>query len=125
MFDSKLYFIDRIELNENRKLNPMEKLRRNKKIVEDIEKGMKLKEYLIREKQIQKTRKTVKVVYEEFCENGRTGRAYTTKLKQDSLWENHLKDRFGKNAVLKGMNLLEAGTTIARNGQIGGHKSGE
>lgn len=56
MFDSKLYFIDRIELNENRKLNPMEKLRRNKKIVEDIEKGMKLKEYLIREKQIQKTK---------------------------------------------------------------------
>lgn len=35
-----------------------------------------------------------------------------------------IKERFGKNAVLKGMNLLEAGTTIARNGQIGGHKSG-
>ena len=52
-------------------------------------------------KQIQKTRKTVKVVYEEFCENGRTGRAYTTKLKQDSLWENHLKDRFGKKIVNK------------------------
>ena len=56
MFDSDAYFIDRIELIENRKLNPMEKLRRNKKIVEDIEKGMKLKEYLIREKQIQKNK---------------------------------------------------------------------
>lgn len=35
-----------------------------------------------------------------------------------------VKKRFGKNAVLKGMNLEEGGTTIERNGQIGGHKSG-
>ena len=34
-----------------------------------------------------------------------------------------LKDRFGKNAVLKGMNFIEGGTTIERNGQIGGHKA--
>jgi len=33
-----------------------------------------------------------------------------------------IKDRFGKNAILKGMNLEEGGTTIERNGQIGGHK---
>ena len=32
--------------------------------------------------------------------------------------------RFGKNAILKGLNLEEAGTTRARNHQIGGHKSG-
>ena len=37
---------------------------------------------------------------------------------------NALHAKFGKNAVLKGMNLEEAGTTIERNGQIGGHKSG-
>lgn len=36
----------------------------------------------------------------------------------------HLQDRFGKNAVLKGMNLIEGGTTIERNGQIGGHRAG-
>ena len=36
-----------------------------------------------------------------------------------------IQDRYGKNAMLKGMNLLEGGTTIARNGQIGGHKAGE
>ena len=36
-----------------------------------------------------------------------------------------IQDRFGKNAVLKGMNLLEGGTTIERNGQIGGHKAGD
>lgn len=34
-----------------------------------------------------------------------------------------LKDKFGKNAVLRGMNLLEHGTTIERNSQIGGHKA--
>ncbi len=30
--------------------------------------------------------------------------------------------KFGKNALLKGMNLEEGATTIERNGQIGGHK---
>ena len=34
-----------------------------------------------------------------------------------------LKKKFGKNAVLKGMNLQEGATTIERNGQIGGHKA--
>ncbi|MBQ6610135.1 MAG: DNA methylase [Oscillospiraceae bacterium] len=36
-----------------------------------------------------------------------------------------LQQKYGKNAVLKGMNLLEGGTTIERNGQIGGHRAGE
>lgn len=36
-----------------------------------------------------------------------------------------LKEKFGKNAVLKGMNLEEHATTRERNRQIGGHKSGE
>ena len=36
-----------------------------------------------------------------------------------------LQARYGKNALLKGMNLLEGATTIQRNGQIGGHRSGE
>lgn len=34
-----------------------------------------------------------------------------------------LKKKFGKNAVLKGMNLEEASTGILRNQQIGGHKA--
>ncbi len=33
-----------------------------------------------------------------------------------------LKDKFGKNSVLKGMNLFEGATMITRNGQIGGHR---
>ena len=36
-----------------------------------------------------------------------------------------LKRKFGKNAVLKGMNLQEGATTIERNKQVGGHKAGE
>ena len=36
-----------------------------------------------------------------------------------------MQDRFGKNAILKGMNLVEGGTMIERNGQIGGHKAGD
>ena len=34
-----------------------------------------------------------------------------------------IKNKYGKNAILKGMNLQEAGTTIDRNSQIGGHRS--
>ena len=33
-----------------------------------------------------------------------------------------IKNKYGKNAILKGMNLEKDGTTIERNAQIGGHK---
>lgn len=33
-----------------------------------------------------------------------------------------IKKKYGKNAIIKGMNLQDGGTTIERNGQIGGHK---
>jgi len=33
-----------------------------------------------------------------------------------------IKRKYGKNAIIKGMNLQEGGTTIERNSQIGGHK---
>lgn len=35
-----------------------------------------------------------------------------------------IKNKYGKNAILKGMNLEESATTMERNRQIGGHKSG-
>ena len=52
------------------------------------------------------------------------------KLKESELErENHLqhaiidiKKKYGKNSILKGMNLEKYGTTIQRNAQIGGHK---
>lgn len=34
-----------------------------------------------------------------------------------------IKKKYGKNAILKGMNFEEGATTIARNGQVGGHKA--
>ena len=34
-----------------------------------------------------------------------------------------IKKRFGKNAVLKGMNLEKGATAKDRNAQIGGHKA--
>ena len=36
---------------------------------------------------------------------------------------NSIKKKYGKNAVLKGMNLEEGATTVLRNRQIGGHKA--
>lgn len=44
------------------------------------------------------------------------------KLQRAAL---EIKQRFGKNALVRGMDLQEAGTTIERNRQIGGHKSGD
>jgi len=35
-----------------------------------------------------------------------------------------IKQKYGKNAILKGMNLEAGGTMIERNNQIGGHKKG-
>lgn len=34
-----------------------------------------------------------------------------------------IKKRFGKNAIIKGMDLQEGATTVERNGQIGGHRA--
>lgn len=34
-----------------------------------------------------------------------------------------IKKKFGKNAILKGMNLEDGATAMSRNGQIGGHKA--
>lgn len=50
----------------------------------------------------------------------------TSKLEREkSLQETMLgiKKKFGKNAVLKGINYLEGATMRERNGQIGGHKA--
>lgn len=44
------------------------------------------------------------------------------KIQQTML---EIKEKYGKNAILKGMNLQKGATTIERNKQIGGHKSGE
>ena len=50
-------------------------------------------------------------------EEERSRRMQTTVLE--------IRKRYGKNAVLKGMNLEEGATGMERNRQIGGHRSGE
>ena len=35
----------------------------------------------------------------------------------------HIKRKYGKNALIRGMSLLEDATAISRNLQIGGHKA--
>ena len=44
-------------------------------------------------------RRTVKEVFEEYCEKGRSDRKYQTIRKQDSLWENHLCEKFAKRFI--------------------------
>lgn len=55
--------------------------------------------HLEREQKKKIVRKTVKEVYKEYCTTGRSDRAYRTIQKQDSLWNNHLCDRFGKSFI--------------------------
>ena len=43
------------------------------------------------------------------------------KRRQRAMLE--IKRKFGKNAIVRGMDLEEGATTISRNGQIGGHKA--
>lgn len=57
----------------------------------------KVKTEGVRKKEI--PRKTVAEVFEEYCEKGRSGKAYTTLRKQDSLWNNHISPRFGSRYV--------------------------
>ena len=35
----------------------------------------------------------------------------------------NIQGKYGKNSLIKGMNLEEGGTTIERNKQVGGHKA--
>ena len=58
-----------------------------------------IKERTERNQKPTKKRMTVSEVYAEYCEKGRCDKAYGTIRKQDSLWENHLSQRFGKRFV--------------------------
>ena len=54
---------------------------------------------LERKRQHTVSRRTVEEVYNEYSDKGRADRAYRTIQKQESLWKNHLKERFGKRYV--------------------------
>ena len=50
-------------------------------------------------RKVQIPRKTVNDVYVEYSENGRSGKAYNTIRKQETLWNNHIKAKFGHRYV--------------------------
>lgn len=64
------------------------------------------------------------VDYEELERQERARREKEQRERQLQRATLFLQDKYGKNAVLKGMNLMQGGTTIERNGQIGGHRAG-
>ena len=57
---------------------------------------------------------------EEVLENKKINQENESKIQNVML---EIKKKYGKNAILKGMNLEEGGTTLERNNQIGGHKA--
>lgn len=57
---------------------------------------------------------------EELYEDKKENQENELKIQNVML---EIKKKYGKNAILKGMNLEEGGTTIERNNQIGGHKA--
>lgn len=57
---------------------------------------------------------------EELFEDKKTNQEKEYKIQNVML---EIKKKYGKNAILKGMNLEEGGTTVERNNQIGGHKA--
>ena len=61
--------------------------------------------------------------YESLLRRKETEYAEDKKEKRLQEAALEIQDRFGKNAMLKGMNLEEGGTTIQRNNQVGGHKA--
>ena len=54
---------------------------------------------LERERKRTISRRTMKEVFAEYCKEGRKDRKYQTIRKQDSLWENHLCEKFGKRFI--------------------------
>lgn len=68
------------------------------------ERNIKLAKEFVKAKQASENetaieRKTVEDIYNEYCEKGRSEKAYATKKKQDSLWYNYLLDRFGDRYI--------------------------
>lgn len=47
----------------------------------------------------ERPRKTFAEIYQEYSEKGRSGKAYSTIRKQDSLWNNHLAAQFGERFI--------------------------
>ena len=70
------------------------------------------------------------IAFSEVCDEGCAGYDLFTNFEQVEREENvqratlDIKERFGKNALLKAVNLMPEGTQRERNEFIGGHRAG-
>ncbi len=61
--------------------------------------------------------------YEALMEEKMQEEAFLQREKSIQKTLLQIRNKFGKNAVLKGMNFEEGATTMERNGQVGGHRA--
>ena len=65
-------------------------------------------------------------MFTNYAEEDKRREAEAAELEEERRMQEALlaiKEKFGKNAVLKGANLEEGATAMQRNKQIGGHKA--
>ena len=65
-------------------------------------------------------------LFSDFSEQEKKQEQDDEKLERERRMQKtmlNIKKRYGKNAILKGMNLQEGATAKERNSQIGGHKA--
>ena len=82
--------------------------------------------YLIPEKDIRAEGAEQLDLFTDYDELQRREEARKAAKEQEKKLQNamlEIKDKFGKNAILKGTNYLDGATARDRNGQIGGHRS--
>ena len=63
--------------------------------------------------------------FSDFAEEERKREAENKRIAREMNMQKALLSikKYGKNAVLKGMNYIEGATARERNGQVGGHKA--
>ena len=61
--------------------------------------------------------------YEALAKQKQAEKARTDKERRMQEVQLKIKQRFGKNAILRGLNFEEGATAKDRNNQIGGHKA--
>ncbi|MBR0139157.1 MAG: DNA methylase [Firmicutes bacterium] len=64
-------------------------------------------------------------IFTDYAEEERKRAEEEEKLKEEKQMQQAMlaiRRKYGKNAIVKGLNLEEGGTTIKRNGQVGGHR---
>lgn len=77
---------------------------------------------LLNEKEVENNKENEQI--DLFTDYKKIEKQYNDEIKERKLQKSilNIKKKYGKNAILKGMNLEEGATTIERNTQVGGHK---